>query len=740
MGDELDYLNGKFDFSKAKESYKCEDEYIDDLLKMLSVYFQVANDMKSKFSTKKIFDYHLSGMCVNQNDIYNYINTFSLFDKDVKEDIKNDMFKIEEYINSRVINTKREGLILRLETLKESFKLSKFEFFAVVCSLSCNMDMGFQGMIYLFHNISSLWHPTFGVVKALYKIFNSLSSDKYMEYCCTDSILNKYFFVEDNNFNKNSLVNQPMILKRRILDHIYNKNNNTKEFKDVTEKFCCDEEVEKIIAYEDNYNKIFDTYSYLKERQDKCLIWLYGEKGTGKKLALKKLAKEQKLKMIFLDISKLMDYDKEKEEKLVKELELECILEGAIIVIDNIFISKEKDSKADKNKDKDKLENIIDSLFKFSNIIFAKSEIEDINYVNNCFSFIKIKYDYPSYSQSVALWEGLSEGYLLKEDIDFKIISGTHILTPLQIKCSLKNAEILRYIKKEERITLNILTKEILLICTNNLSKLAQKIKSDYTWEDLIIEESQKEILSSFCNRIKYGREVNERWSKGNKLSYGIGTSLLLCGSPGTGKTMIAHVIANELNLELYRVDLSQIINKYIGETSKNIDKIFKEAENNNIILFFDEADALFSKRNEVKDSIDKYANADTGHLLQKIEDYKGVSILATNLYGNIDEAFKRRINYIVNIKNPDINERLNLWKSIFPKKSNLASDIDYEYLAENFELSGSSIKSIALQADIFASETKEEICMSHILKAIKFDYVKKEKIIPKNIIEYYDM
>ncbi|WP_459481104.1 ATP-binding protein [Clostridium saccharoperbutylacetonicum] len=738
MGDEFDYLNDKFDFSKAKESYKCEDEYIDDLLKMLSVYFQVANDMKSKFSTENIFDYHLSGICVNESDIYNYINTFSLFDKDVQEDLKNNMFKIEEYINSRVINTKKEGRILRIESLKESFKLSKFEFFAVICSLSCNMDMGFQGMIYLFHNIDGLWHPTFGVVRALYKIFNPLSSDKYIEYFCNDSILNKYFFIKDDEFSENSLVNHSMILNRRILDYIYNKSDNTKEFKDVTEKFCCDEEVEKIIAYEDNYNKIFDTYNYLKERQEKCLIWLHGENGTGKKLALRKLAKEKKLKIIFLDISKLMDYDKEKEEKLVMELELECILEGAIIVIENIVDDKEKEDEEE--KDKYKLQNIIESLFKFSNIIFTKSEIDNITYVNNYFSFIKIKYEYPSYSQSVALWEGLSEGYLLKEDIDFKIISCTHILTPLQIKCSLKNAEILRCIKKEEKITLNTLTKEIFLTCTNNLSKLAQKIKSDYTWEDLIIEESQKEILSSFCNRIKYGREVNERWSKGNKLSYGMGTSLLLCGAPGTGKTMSAHVIANELNLELYRVDLSQIINKYIGETSKNIDKIFKEAENNNIILFFDEADALFSKRNEVKDSIDKYANADTGHLLQKIEDYKGVSILATNLYGNIDEAFKRRINYIVNIKNPDINERLNLWKNIFPPKSSLASDIDYEYLAENFELSGSSIKSIALQADLFASETKEEICMSHILKAIKFDYVKKEKIIPRNIIEYYDM
>lgn len=171
-------------------------------------------------------------------------------------------------------------------------------------------------------------------------------------------------------------------------------------------------------------------------------------------------------------------------------------------------------------------------------------------------------------------------------------------------------------------------------------------------------------------NHIKYKNKVNGEWGFDKKLPYGKGLSVLFYGPPGTGKTMAAQVIANELGLELYKVDLSQMVSKYIGETEKNLSELFNEAQYSNAILFFDEADALFSKRTEVSDSKDKYSNVETSYLLQKIEEYEGIAILASNYLVNFDDAFKRRIKFIINFQMPGPEMRYKLWRKMFPKEA----------------------------------------------------------------------
>lgn len=716
--EQVNRINYRFDFSKHGESYSSENEYINDLFKLLSIYIGTACDIKREFALENDFSRHLSGIYVNEKDVFNYIYTFSLFDDEVSDQLKNEVDKIEKYIESRVNKSKSDNVVLKLELLREKFILSKFEFFTVICALSCHMDAGFQEIFSIFYNVNSIRYPTFSVVKALYRIFNYLDKYDYSEYSNIPNKLTKYFFVWDYESN---ILSKPLILNNTILNYIYGREDEFEEFNDAVMLFEAEGKADNIIAYEEEYNKLAYLFDILKKKNKKSLIYIYGEKGIGKKLALKNLAIKNSLRIIFIDMIGIAEIKDEEFIHLIKKIELNCMLEDTYICINNIMFDNEENKK--------QLEKIIKKLSGLCSIFFLLSDLKPCQILDDNYATVQIKYDYPTYDQSLELWENLSKEYPIDKDIDFKIISSTHIMTPLQIKSSLKNAEVLTLLRNTEKITSDILNSAISSICSDNILKLAEKIQSNYTWNDLIIEESQKEILESFCNRIKYKKQVNERWNKGNKLSYGMGTSLLLYGPPGTGKTMSAHVIANELNLKLYRIDLSQIISKYIGETSKNIDLIFKEAENNNIILFFDEADALFARRGGVKDSNDKYANADTAHLLQKIEDYKGVSILATNLENNIDDAFKRRINYIVRMRNPDVNERINFWKNIFPKETRLSSDIDYKFLAENFEISGSEIKSIALQADYFAQENNEEINMDIILKAIKINYIKHGKI-----------
>ncbi|MCR5098835.1 MAG: ATP-binding protein [Lachnospiraceae bacterium] len=201
-------------------------------------------------------------------------------------------------------------------------------------------------------------------------------------------------------------------------------------------------------------------------------------------------------------------------------------------------------------------------------------------------------------------------------------------------------------------------------------------------------------------------------------------------GAPGTGKTMAAQVVANELGLPLYRVDVSQIFSKYIGETEKNLGVIFEEAKKVNVILFFDEADALFAKRTEVGDSNDRYANAETAYLLQKIEEHNGMTILATNLYHNFDSAFVRRITYVVHIDSPDEATRLRLWKHTLPETCRFSSDVDFEYLAEHFELSGSNIKAILQTAAYYAGGFDRAITMADVIMALRYELEKLGRII----------
>lgn len=248
------------------------------------------------------------------------------------------------------------------------------------------------------------------------------------------------------------------------------------------------------------------------------------------------------------------------------------------------------------------------------------------------------------------------------------------------------------------------------------------------TFAELKLPKAQYDQLQKICKMIAAREDVMNRWGFGSKFTYGNGMSVLFYGAPGTGKTMAAQVLANALGMPLYRVDLSQLISKYIGETQKNIGRIFDEAEKCDCILLFDEADAIFAKRSDVSDAQDRYSNAETAYLLQRIEQYAGVSILATNLLQNFDEAFRRRISYMVHFPMPDVQLRAQLWESIFPADTPLSREVDPLMLAQAFELSGASIKNAALHGALLAKAEECEVRMFHILDGIRNEYGKQGK------------
>lgn len=262
----------------------------------------------------------------------------------------------------------------------------------------------------------------------------------------------------------------------------------------------------------------------------------------------------------------------------------------------------------------------------------------------------------------------------------------------------------------------------------HELAALARKIEPAATWHRLVLPEDVTAQLHELVQRAAAQARVMDTWGFAQTLSRGKGTSALFAGPSGTGKTMAAEIIARDLGVDLYQIDLSSVVSKYIGETEKNLDRIFRAAEDANAVLFFDEADALFGKRSEVRDSHDRYANLEISYLLQRMEAYDGLAILATNLREHLDDAFTRRLSMIVHFPAPDEPSRRRIWQRIWPPETPLAADVNFDFLARQFKLAGGNIQNIALNAAYLAAADGGIVTMGHLRHATRREYQKMGK------------
>ena len=272
-------------------------------------------------------------------------------------------------------------------------------------------------------------------------------------------------------------------------------------------------------------------------------------------------------------------------------------------------------------------------------------------------------------------------------------------------------------------------------LTTPNLQRFALLIEPRYGWEDLVLPEDRMRQLKAIASRLRYRSIVNRDWDFGQKLARGRGLSVLFTGATGVGKTMAAEVLARELSLRLFQIDLSTVVSKYIGETERNLSVIFREAELSQCLLFFDEADALYGKRTEVKDAHDRYANIEVNYLLQRIEQYQGLVVLATNFQKNLDEAFLRRLHYVVEFPFPDQQARERIWRLHFPKKAPRDPDLDFRFLASQFKMAGGNIRNVVIEAAFLAAQeagASGSISMDHIIEAVKHELLKQGKLVMK--------
>lgn len=343
-------------------------------------------------------------------------------------------------------------------------------------------------------------------------------------------------------------------------------------------------------------------------------------------------------------------------------------------------------------------------------------------------TFVRLEFPAPGFTERVRLWTAALDG---TAGVDPAEVAGKFRLSGGQIRDAAATARNLAHARSPDAPTVvqDDLRAASRLQSNRRLSTLARRIIPRHTWRDIVLPAEKLAQLREIAGQVRYRALVFEGWGFERKVS-GRGLSALFAGPSGTGKTMAAEVLAHELGLDLYKIDLSTVVSKYIGETEKHLARIFDEAETSNAILFFDEADALFGKRSQVNDAHDRYANLEISYLLQKLDEHEGVVVLATNLRKNLDEAFVRRLQITIEFPVPEVAERRRIWEQIWPDTTPRDATIDLELLAGQVDLTGGNIRNIALAGAFLAAADGGVVTMSHLVQATRREYQKMGKVL----------
>ncbi len=544
-----------------------------------------------------------------------------------------------------------------------------------------------------------------------YRRYFELTDAEIFELVDDREPVNELFFARGCILNKDTLLASRLLANKKTMsfiagtDTVFYDTPDSCRFYDLPESdIICNEKTIDYIA------KVSEA-----DIDSNILIITFGKVGCGRSYSLAKGLERGLLK---IDLDYLASIDENKLKPLLTEISLTALARDYVPCIEAgaSFLATFEGQVLYKF--------VIRYLKTHFSIVTA---ISDSNIRIELEDFTTVSYEIEKSDgiRQSKLWEyeakrfGVSLGEYTGESL-----ANLYTLTPGQIEKVCREILVTAPEASEKKQDIrNIISKILLAYTKDRLAGVAEHLKASFTRDDLVLPEKQTELVEFIIKAAKQRYVVNEKMGFGKKLPYGKGHALLMYGPPGTGKTMSAQVIANEIGLELFRVDSSKLTDKYIGETQKKIGQLFDAAEDCNAILFFDEADALFSKRTEVQSSNDKHANADVSYLLQRIEQYSGLTIMATNHANDFDDAFKRRITYYLNIPIPDPATRLVLWQKVFPEGVTLAKNVDLEYLANKYDFTGASIKYVATMAAYHASIQGTDIDKDAILMGIQLEF-----------------
>ena len=633
------------------------------------------------------------------------------------------------FIEARAEKTLEAGIALPFYSLCKKMEFEHFTTFCFACGILASTQTDYAGVFQVINENGSLPAPTIESAARLYYGNQFSITGAYGDMSVGLEQLQPILDLRVNGSMPFSTVVTP---DKRIIDFLFGKRpmqldeNYIRFFKMLTD----DKELDPIMANQGQLDAMEISYN-----EGVRIFSFFGDEGSGRKFFIKQFCKKNGMGAISVNCKKLFVYDFTFVEKALWAVTRECILTNSCCCLDELTFHEEE---------KDKFLGYMDLAFaklvSKGLLVYALSKekmpMRDITKEE----FTELEIPTPTTQEREECWRLFAKDYALGDDIDLLEMATKFLFTPGKIKAALANARSLATMNKDILIPRATLFQGCNNQMSSELTQKATKVKANFGFEDIVMNRDQRETLEHAIDQMNFRKQVYDNWHYTKKYPYGRGLSVLLFGAPGTGKSMCAQVIAHELNLELYRVDLSKVIDKYVGETEKSISMIFREAKKCNVVLFFDECDTLFAKRSDDGGSNQASNNNKTALLLQEVEAYDGVSVLATNYKHNIDPAFFRRMKYIVEFQFPNADTREMLWRTTIPKDTPLAEDVDIRFLAEKFEFAGGNIKNCILNAAFLAAADGDgkEVRMKHYLQAIRYEYVKTGKVFTRSDFEPY--
>ena len=620
------------------------------------------------------------------------------------EDVMEETEKLFGYWESRCVETAKQGPKLPYITMREALSLNRFEEFLVWVACIRQLDGEFAAELSGEGSSEEL------TLEDAFCLFRRLTvEDMEAEYRLLDpdDRLNVVLFQDWEEEQTERRLQRPVKLKKTALDFLLEQDCGIHELTGIT--VCLEPDEEPLLQNEELYGQCRDYLERIRNGKSKGVIQLSGAEGAGKSFLLKKLGEPTEFVAVFLGFL----LERKNVRRDLREIISYCVLRRKYVALRQLPEKLEPDM----------LGYFLEVLTEYIPVVCVMTEAPlRIRYPGKSCP-MEAELPGATREQQMHFWEYYAEKYQCKALCSHGAeLANLYRLMPGEIERMVRKLRA-RFGEGTE-VTYDeakdVIVSELMEDAGRKLQGLAAPLVTGFSMEDLQLPGQQMRILKFAISAIRNRYLVMEGMGFGKKMPYGRGISILLYGPPGTGKTMTAQVIAKEVGLTLFRVDSSKIMDKYIGETEKKLGELFETAKNTNAILFFDEADSLFAKRTEVSKSTDKYANNEVSFLLQLMEQYEGIMVLATNHSNFFDEAFRRRITYSINLPSPDAETRSRLWRLAFPEGVEIAEDVDFDQLAREHEFTGSSIKYVAQQAMFTAAILQSPVTLECIHTGLK--------------------
>ena len=620
--------------------------------------------------------------------------------------------------------------------ITDAFQLSDFEQLVVCLSVAPEIDQRYGVLFGYLQDDATKRLPTLGLAMTLFPHRTGLDLDPKVFYPGISNLITQRLLATDQSGHGRNVsrLDRVLRLEERVLDYLFGSDVLEPSIQDIVSMEKPSRNPLPFIAPQgvlDAMERVSTERLSRLDRHQSVVIQLVGQRGTGKRTAARSLLKYSNSNLLLADLKKFSKFERTPQD-LIALINREAKLQSADVYWENFDVLFDNDSSHE-NVYQDFQDYVAPKIG--TTFIASTKRWYPLN-THNDWDLLSVDIPSPAFPERLRIWQ--SHLGLLGVDSDVQTVSdiaSKFELTGFQIQAATKSAfrESLGHWLDGEEIPSPYLWEAARRHSNTRLEQVAQVILTRHRREDLVLPSQQKEALEEICSRFNNAHVVYDDWGFLSGSLRGRGLNILFAGPSGTGKTMAAEVIAGELGIDLYKIDLSTVVSKYIGETEKNLDVVFREAEGSNAILLFDEADSIFGKRSEVKDAHDRYANLEVSYLLQKMEDYKGIAILTTNFRRNMDDAFLRRMHCSLEFPLPDEENRYEIWQRSMPSEAPTHFDLDLRFMAKQFKFTGGSIKNVAVGAAFYAAESSSEIRMEHVIKAAKREFQKQGRLITES-------